>query len=272
MKISDIDEETFNKYMEDVDAELIEEDCKIQLRPLLAFQKIEKKLKIRSFFTAPIYLVRKQDDLALRINTWYERFYGKEKLSVDFSCGEMIFVLRGVPYKASFPVIFGTVNVEPLKHIENITKDVISKANNEELANQNKLYCYSLSALMKYDNYARGIDNSPVADLVAAVDIFFHNDQSYGLSKWESLQFTEKILKNVLRKNGIRYAFGHSLQKLSNLLKKQLKIETSSELLEKVQCSAEVRYNASSVSKEEALKAHYASLYILIEVMNQVEQ
>jgi HEPN domain-containing protein len=123
---------------------------------------------------------------------------------------------------------------------------------------------------MYYDDSCFTMQSEVFTDLETAVDSFFYTRGQYGQSKWHSLQFTEKLLKDLITHYGGTYKFVHKLKELSQIVTDLSKLQIDGGLLEEIQCKAEVRYSADIVSREEALKAHHASLAVLRSIVEQL--
>ena len=90
----------------------------------------------------------------------------------------------------------------------------------------------------------------------------------YGLSKWSSLQASEKAFKAFLGNKGIVFPKTHNLYKLAELSASYVSV--SPELIKKIQCQASVRYGKVEVSIYEAYSAHLASIELCGLVVNQI--
>ena len=99
-------------------------------------------------------------------------------------------------------------------------------------------------------------------NLTNAVELLFSTPPQYGLSKWESLQAAEKVLKAFISAKGAKFKFTHILEDLAlraELL--GLPLIPRAELRD-IQCSPQVRYGDIPVTSREAVKAHQAALSV----------
>jgi len=282
-----ISEEEFHKRIKEIDKELQIENIPIFSRTLQAISRYAKKYQL-SIMLGGGDLFKTDDkydgsNLADSISNWYKNKYG-DKLKKDFTLGQLALLIVGDVYKLKIPLIFGALlvyagdkykptdripdNNLPLinvfNFIENITKEI-----ENEISIDGSKYILSLfnNAVELYNIIDREKKTEP---LVAAAKIDFDNAVnnllsthiSTGQSKWSSLQATEKIFKSVLSKKGISFSKTHDLNILANKVYEIgfNKIET--EIIDTIQCTADVRYGNEFYSIEAAVKAHHYSILL----------
>jgi hypothetical protein len=102
--------------------------------------------------------------------------------------------------------------------------------------------------------------NEAIADLQIARASILEKPPHYGMSKWSSLQFIEKLLKSFLEIKSQPIPMHHNLQKIAQTAQTIGLILPNANLLASVQCIAGVRYGEVQVTLEEAISAHHASL------------
>jgi len=107
-------------------------------------------------------------------------------------------------------------------------------------------------------------------DIDASVTHIFSNPPQYGLSKWSSLQATEKIIKAYIEEKNNNFPFSHDLKKLAGEAKDLGLRGIPDSLLDLIQCSAGVRYGNPIVNLNEAIQAHQACLDICLGVARQI--
>jgi len=107
-------------------------------------------------------------------------------------------------------------------------------------------------------------------DLDASVAHIFSNPPQYGLSKWASLQSTEKLLKAFIEEKTGSYKFTHILKDLTKDAEKVGLRKNPTALTDLIQCPPDVRYGNSVVSLNEAIQAHHALLDICLGVARQI--
>ncbi|MGA1870684.1 MAG: hypothetical protein ACMUJM_19290 [bacterium] len=97
---------------------------------------------------------------------------------------------------------------------------------------------------------------------VCDADIDKYENPQYGLSKWSSLQFSEKLLKSYLKYKGKAFPHSQDLLKLTKLAEDNGLPKFPKQAIDQVQCPAGVRYSDPPVTLKEAVRSHYASIGI----------
>lgn len=267
-----INKQTFEEMMEDIDKQLENECVPAHSRPIMALLKLANKLKIGIPFIPGTQSTLSENDFSLaaipwQINNWYQILYSN-KMNVDTKLASLVFLIRGVPYKAILPLVYGTVPIKPFDYIENLTPRLYSKLSKEEINEIATLYLDTFKAMNKY--YSSGLPkiNAVLTKLEKAVDIIMQPRFSKGDPKRDSLLFVEILLKSILQKNKIKYGKVHDLFTLLELIPQDIVSRVSRNDIEKVQCYAGVVYDEISVSHNEEVEAHHASLRILGQIMS----
>ena len=270
-------ENDFSKAMFEVDQELIKEGIEPNRRILFVLSKLQEKLP--ELLTIPIPLTSYSKDfdgnytnlnLFDQIEKWYDLRYGnKTNMGYLATIGEMILLIENEPFKTIFPVIYGTVGItwDTLsKKIEGLTPFRANHLNSKDIYKLLDIYNRTFGAFLKYDELGLCYKKEAINDLHRAVDGIINSD-GYGQSKWDSLQFTEKVLKGL-----IIYFINqkanktHDLTDLAKLLPKELNINIK--YLTKINDNAGIRYGEKIISRNEAIEAHIASMKIFRDIMN----
>jgi len=295
----------FLKLIDKIDTELKKRNVPIYGRPIEAAREFAKKLKIEIKLGPNCQAIPNRydgDSLAGHIYEWYQKRYG-ERLKINFSPGSAAIIIRGDVWKINTPRVFGVVRLTSdrvldkypaikkatfgpnppiyniLRSIEGFPSDLALTLNNSELAHILSFAKYLLDTLHIIE-YLRGkklpLISEAKADYDSAVSYIFMLPPQYGLSKWGSLQFIEKLLKCFLSIKGVGLLKTHELKKLSVLAQENGLPILSKSSIEKVQCSAGVRYGENVFTLEEAVDAHHASLIIcnviVVEIMKLVSE
>jgi hypothetical protein len=270
----------FLKLIESVDSEMRHENVPIHARPLQAVMRIARKLKIQ-LMTAP------PDETTKLIYDWFDNKYGN-RLKIDFSPGELAFLLRNDLFKFKFPKIWGRftlkadttlfnkkrksfeyakaidhLEINPLHFIVDFTETLAKSLTPSELEVISRLFRQGVDSF----EFIRAASNltlvkGALGDLHASVAHLFTNPPQHGQSKWASLQATEKLLKAYIKKRGQEPEYVHNLKMLADEANRLGMVKFRPDAIEKIQCKAGVRYGAISVSLLEAIEAHHAALNI----------
>lgn len=267
-----IEKQKFEDMMDDIDKQLENEGVPAHSRPIMASLKLSNKLKISIPITPGIENNFSEDDFSLsaiqwQINNWYQKIYSN-KINIDPKLASTVFLIRGIPYRAVLPLVFGSVLINPFDYIENLTPELYSRLSKEEIYEIATLYLDTIKAMNKY--YSSGLPKiDPVlTKLETAVDIIMQPRFIMGDPRRDSLLFVEILLKSILQKNKIKYGKVHDLFTLLELIPQDVVSSVSRNDIEKVQCCAGVVYDEISVSLNEVIEAHHASLRIFIQIMS----
>lgn len=264
-----IEKQKFEDMMDDIDKQLENEGVPAHSRPIMASLKLSNKLKI----SIPIIPNTFSEDdfsreaIPWQINNWYQKIYSN-KINIDPKLASTVFLIRGIPYRAVLPLVFGSVLINPFDYIENLTPELYSRLSKEEIYEIATLYLDTIKAMNKY--YSSGLPKiDPVlTKLETAVDIIMQPRFIMGDPRRDSLLFVEILLKSILQKNKIKYGKVHDLFTLLELIPQDVVSSVSRNDIEKVQCCAGVVYDEISVSLNEVIEAHHASLRIFIQIMS----
>ena len=267
-----IEKQTFEEMMDDIDKQLENEGVPAHSRPIMASLKLTNKLKISIPIIPRIQNTFSEDDFSReaipwQINNWYQKIYSN-KINIDPKLASTVFLIRGIPYRAVLPLVFGSVLINPFDYIENLTPELYSRLSKEEIYEIATLYLDTIKAMNKY--YSSGLPkiNAVLTKLETAVDIIMQSRFIDGDSKWASLQFIEILLKSILEKNQIEHKVKHDLLALLKLIPHEIAHNVSKKDIEKIQCKAGVRYSEIDVSLKEAIEAHYASLRVFVQIIS----
>lgn len=279
-------EEEFLSLMEEIDREMAEEGVPITARPIKAGLKITRRYEIELNPFPPSRPPKSGCfdplELSIRIHNWVEQRYG-ERVKVPFHIGRVVIPLRGALYVIHCPTTYGEVQFVCEPHsfgrrreavgvdapptcnmvdlIEHMTPDFARSLTGEEVIKIGVAFvigmgAYSALGVVGDVEYVR----EAVGDFDAAVLHLMEHRPQPGLSKWASLQAVEKLVKAYISQKGEAVKRTHSLQGLYDQAARLGLPAPSPQYLTDVQCSAGVRYGEVTVSVEEAVKAHLASL------------
>lgn len=267
-----IDKQTFEEMMWNIDKQLENEGVPAHSRPMMAILILADKLKIdipliprtQSLFTENDF---SSTAISWQINNWYQKIYSN-KINVDSKVASIVFLIRGIPYRAVLPLVYGTVSISPFDYIEGLTQVLYSRLSKEEINKIATLYLDTLKAMNKYHSSGLPKIDAVLTKLETAVNIIMQRRFIDGDSKWASLQFIEILLKSILENNRIEHKIKHKLLPLLKLIPHDIACGVSEVDIEKIQCNAGVRYLEIDVSLNEVIEAHYASLRVFAQIMS----
>jgi hypothetical protein len=284
-----MNELAFLAMMEQVDKKLQAEGVPIYARPLHAMSEVGRLTKMDFLICSPhAKAIKGRFDyltLGAHINEWYETRYG-DRLKLHLGPGSVALLIRGEPWRMFLPRIYGTVHftcvsdLEKYRNVPRVSRGkpiVANILNNIEkfsaglaamlsLTERKQILVFFLASMETHGRLEKVLDKPYVkeakADLESSVSRIFSCPPQYGLSKWASLQFIEKLLKSFLELKNTPIPKHHDLTKIAQEAEKVGLRPVSRQLLASVQCSAGVRYGEVTVTLTEAMAAHHAALYL----------
>ncbi len=259
----------FNLLLTSIDDELKNEEYQIFQRPMEACLRIHERydlilgsmfVKTRDFDESVF-----RDSLSTEINYWYRNRYG-EKLKFD-PTWKLAVLIRGDVFRVRLPLVFGMPILNLFDLIDDLTESFSKELDKIEVEHIQKLF----QIAQKNRNELTTLIELPLiseikGDLDAAVSHLFTTPPQMGLSKWASLQVTEKVIKSYISQKGSTFQFTHNLQNLVNQAEALGLPQIPKTLIDLIQCPAGVRYGNPIVSLEDAVNAHHASINISLRV------
>jgi HEPN domain-containing protein len=279
----------FNELMVEIDERLRSRQIPVPLRVIESFREISKELGLQliiALVQPPLVNDYSEASLSGHIVQWFQDRYG-ETLKLDMSPASAVILVKGDPYRLTIPVVYGRgrfvmdrtfskrkhitvgtstskpdpIEINVYELIKGITPTLINSLNESEIKQIMTFVAESYDCIYKLDE-SRSLPYKAEAktDLKIAVDIILTEKMNYGMSKWASLQFVEKLIKGILKMNKVDYPKTHKLQMLNTLLSENKLPNVPIEVLSKIECTPSVRYEKNSVSRSEAIIAHHSSL------------
>jgi HEPN domain-containing protein len=281
--------EEFNDFMEKIDLKLKAKDVPIVARQIQGAREVAKTLKT-NIYIAPKFSAKPSDfrnfSLSEHVYLWFLRRYG-DRLKMNLSFGKTIVSINHDFYEVKLPFVWGhpqyvfdiTLKDYPnfqdprcnvARLVEGLTPDLarkIDKSGQFHILNK-VIKGIHLGQMMEqyieifFIKEAKG-------DLIQSVDSLFQHKPLCGLSKWGSLQFTEKIIKSFLKNKKESFPKTHNLSELINLLVKYNIKNLDFIDINHIQCSPDVRYNSELVKFSEAVQAHWDSIDLGLIILQQ---
>jgi HEPN domain-containing protein len=282
--------------MEEIDAELSEQDCPYHQRPSHAFTKLANRVDEHGEF---VMLTGEEvsendfsnDALYEQVNRWYKNRYG-ERIKIHPGPGSCILIIKNEPWEVVLPLCYGLINftvdtnlnnvkrwctvngqeipeVNILCHVKDMTHEIASNLSDVERADLLKDFLFGLTTVQSLKDHANAayIEQAK-SDYDAAIYNIFSKNPDYNNSKWASLQFAEKTMKSKLEASGGSFNRTHNLYDLAERLE-NVGIGIPRTLIDNIQCSAGVRYGEVSVSRMEAVTAVRNALVIYFKVYHE---
>ena len=280
------DPNEFNELMLRIDSQLSAEGIKIFRRPSYARRTISKEFGIT--FVLPFESKEQQ-----RIGDWYKLQYG-DRLKINPIPGRMAFLINNDVWVFRFPIIGGTFQIvaaniirtsqiDPreklpilnvLDSIEHLPEGLCLSLTDKQLEDIRGYFILGYEALLFGLNFFRKdvLISSARADIDVSINHMVNPNPEYGLSKWSSLQASERILKTLIERLGEKYPNTHVLSKLVKIIQeKGIELEIDN-LIGKIQCNAAIRYGQEPCTLLDAIDAHHAVFKVAMQVIKELQR
>lgn len=272
--------------MERIDQQLIDENIPPKGRQVKGVSEVAKALNTEIPWVENRF-ARKDDfsilSLAAHISIWFQNKY-EDRLNMGFSSKSMVklkgdYYVLNIPHSWGEPKLSfnprsemtqdGCINIA--KCIDGLTDYIIKRITHEEIK-MLAVRLYEAIFLTQILDKLINIDmlKEAKSDFIQSVETYFRDQCVPGLSKWHSLQFSEKVLKSFINSKGEKYAYTHNLNELlkkaadcglGNVEKYDIKI---------IQCKPEVRYSSDLVSVQDAYNAHIEAIKLAIHTLAEI--
>lgn len=290
-------EADFERLMAAIDDELRNDNIGVPWRPIQGICKVGNRFGLELTLTPqdrePIPGRYEGDDLSIRILRWFRSRYG-DRLKVDWSRGRMLILIKGDPYLAIIPMIFGAAELvcDPGTHRQNrgnvfssvglprynvldAIKDLTPKTARSLSRSELKQIWQKYWAGLESYGAVAGVKSPALwrevqGDLNIAADLAVQHNPRLGQSRWASLQAAEKAIKSFLELKMQSVPKSHDLSKLVKCALPAGFVPVPPSLLAKIQCEAAVRYEEVVSTLQQAVDAHDAALSVCGHVAQQL--
>ncbi len=197
------------------------------------------------------------DDAGLAISNWINNFYGdRQNISYCFPC--IAYQLNGAIYLLRMPIA-RVKDIPILDAVIALSEESAKRISKKQLEKLRSEYNEFYSLLYEISRF----DVTTVIHLESSADRLITGAAHYALSRWESLHFVERAMKEVLEPKGIELS-GSDGHNISGALHRAW-IATGhpplpDNLLKQVMCSPSIRYQKTPHPFLAAINAHHASI------------
>jgi len=282
----------FHQLMTEIDRSLAAEGVGIPGRPLRAIGELSRRYQLSLPISEPLpnapAELHETWPISSRVHDWYDDQYG-ERLKVDFSPGRMAILIEEDLWILRLPRIYGSVQFtvsrtirsdsspspdgpvvyNVVDSVENLPAARVSVLPDNELEHIYEKFMLGLRAFSIVEGSAElELIQTARTDIDSAVSQLTASHADYGLSKWSSLQAAEKALKGAILGMGEEPYRTHDLCKLGKQAEAAGIADRWSSLLPYIQCSPSIRYGDEVCNRDNALRAHHASLALVVELHN----
>jgi len=289
-----MNQEEFDKRMEEIDTELIKKGIPIEGRP---FEALNILCPNASFSLSPLdkrfFKEFEGANLFDKIHDWYQDMYSNKTLS-NFDIGRKPFKLRGECYYINYHLGYGKYIIDVLSCVEDLTvamKRSLTQIEQEQIFQEFELGYHAFNAIRSLYHFLEHLHEEAKDFLLrGAVDIkasasniidiqntIFHSHQAaekFLKALWVELDYHKAVVKKHDRgQNGLLFC-GHQLLKLYNKLPetqpKKKHIHQQVKYLHDLVPGMDIRYENQDKTLDEAVQAVNSMLKICKFVGEQI--
>jgi hypothetical protein len=274
-----ISDEQLHKVLIEIDTELRASSPQVYGRELRGWMAFCRKFHLQ---------MAMHDPLARRIFDWFTQQYG-DRLKGNLDFGTTAVQIRQDIYPMRLPCFYGRglIYCDPalppvpsdgirvnapfkarlFEYVQGLTPEFIKAVSPDDCNNMIDAYARGFLGFSRMrDVQGAPFSKEALDDLLQSAVHLTSHSPNYGFSRWASLQATEKTLKSYIVQNGGKLEKIHKLSELEKTASVAGLPPLQPSLISDIQCSADVRYAAQSVTKADALKAHYAVLNVCAQI------
>jgi hypothetical protein len=197
------------------------------------------------------------DEAGTRVRDWFENHYG-DRADISYCFHPIAYDIGSHPYLLRMPML----RVEAIPLIEavvNITEENAASISRNKLDSIEREYTELYNAMYNISVF------SPMTSIhiKQASSLIMEGSATFALSRWESLYFVEKAMKEVLSPLGVNITGpeGHDIQGALHTAWKANGLPALPEdLLSDAMCTTKMRYNETPQPFPSTLKAHHSSI------------
>jgi hypothetical protein len=283
-RILSMPDEQFNSIMENIDKLLVAQDVGIPGRELRGSMLFSNQQGLSGVpLTHPVFQ---------KVFDWFAARYG-ERLNLDMDFGQSALLLRGDILRFRCPYFAGRAYVISCPELMNrdfsgARRNLPGLINALSMINgMTSAYFRSLTAIeqnclleafVESELSLARIKDANVQeyvriaseDLQTSVERMTSPNPQFGLSKWASLQAVEKVIKAYISKQNVEPKKTHKLNDLAAAAESVGLRPLQRSSLKFVECSPDVRYPSTRVTKDEAVMAHRSAVAICADIAMQL--
>jgi len=289
-----MNQEEFDKRMQEIDTELIKKGIPVEGRRLEALKLFCPN---SSFSLSPLdkkfFGEFEGPNLFDKIRIWYQDMYSKKTLS-NFDIGRKPFKLRGEIYYINYPTVCGEYTIDVLNCVEDLTEKMkcsLNQVEQDQILQEFELGYHASNAIWSLDHFlehlreeARDLLLRGTVDIEASASIIIDiqktiSDSHQAAEKflkalWVELDYNQAVVKKYDGgQNGLLWC-GHKLLKLYNKLPetqpKKKQIHKQVKYLHNLVPDMDIRYKIQGKTLDEAIQSVSNMLTICKFVSEQI--
>jgi signal peptidase I len=292
-----MNQEEFDKRMQEIDTELIKKGIPVENRRLEALKLFCPN---SSFSLSPLdkkfFEEFEGPNLFDKIRIWYQDMYSKKTLS-NFDIGRKSFKLRGEIYYINYPTVYGEYTIDVLNCVEDLTEKMkcsLNQVEQEQILQEFELGYHAFNAIRSLAHFleylheeAKGLVVNGVGDIKTSASNINDNDiqgtifrshqaaEKFLKALWVELDYHNAVVKKYDRgKDGLKMCGHHLIRLYERLPKTQPKKNKIHKqviyLHELVPPDMDIRYKIQGKSLDEAVQAVNSMLIVCKFVSEQI--
>lgn len=289
-------ESEFSNMMTCLHQEMVDQLIHISARPIRMAFEVARKFNIQCILIPPPIAEignYRGSSLIGHVFRWCDENYSKEQQSIGYDLGMVIIKIRGDLWPVKVPailmhnglVIALDVSKEKiyqseqgtafnLAHMINgLPRALATSLSMQEIGlDQVHLLGHAFHVInsLCFKLFSLPMVTESIQDFVISGKFLMENNGSYGISKWHSLQFVEKILKAYLHTKAISLKKTHNLSVLTAETERVGLPTVNQTDIKLIQCDPGVRYGDPIITKDDAFLAHHASIRVAYHIVNNI--
>ncbi len=256
----DLGEGRFDQYMQYVLQRLSTASCMPELAVFQAVELVKKDGYLIKFGS-------NMSSSGVSVANWMANNFGERK-NISYCLPHIAYQIYGVTYFLRMPIL-RPESLLLTQAVVDLTPDLERRLSVRQFSRIEEDYNDFYGALEKIVRF----DSTTVIHLESAAQRIYEGSAHYALSRWESLHFVERALKEVLEPLGTKETGrnGHDIAgALHRHWQSNGKKPLPPSLLDSVKCSADIRYQRSPISFVRAINAHHDSIRLAALIANEL--
>ena len=207
------------------------------------------------------------DDAGIVVANWFSNFLGT-KAKISYCLPAVAYQLHGIPYLLRMPIVQQS-RLLLTQAVIDLTPEIAKSLSDKQTTMLQRDFNEFYEALFVISR----LDATTVIHLESAAERICESAVHNALSRWESLHFVERAMKEVLDPLGVRTSGSQGHDIAGSLHAHWInagKQPLPQALLSDVQCSAAIRYERSPIPFVSTLKAHHSSIRLAALIASEI--
>lgn len=263
----DLNDNELDALVSEIDSDLNIRDVPIYRRAIKAVVEFQRRTGIIEPMFGELPYPGAPETHAQRISRWYDEHYGSRQ-KVDLSPGATILIIRGEPWKCVFPRVYGHVQVDLRRQIQDLPSKLAESLTPEEIKQLVTLFRLRLELSRRMEDSRLKYLAEAREDLVYGVTDVCKVPPNLPMAKLFFSHAAEKSLKGFIDWKGGRIAKHHRLIDHTQQAEDLGLPEVPRVVIDALFCPGSAKYGEYEVRQDEAIAAHDASWGLIAHVLS----